>query len=345
MENFFKMVWGLFPKWLKVIVISLVILYLPLFFLQYFLVKAYLLTFHQQPKFDELLIKIFTENPQNGWWVAIIITLNILYWVIILFLFMKPYLKFRSKEVPIDIDGNKIIAKLVRQDDVTRKKMFTDINALVENSYQVYGMGLTSISNQESMITSFIDKGVDVELCMMNPDMFRVDVCETSIKENECGLAKIIKDKLEESEDSIAEYITLIGCRYEHDILAENKILIHPASMQEYLSSMTDYYSNLAQSHTNICKIKEGLKESHPSQSEKFKFKEIKSFVPISMTIVDAKKDDGELLVEHLLPFTKERLLLHIKKKDNGKVFASYVDTYTRITKDAKNVESEETDE
>lgn len=262
----------------------------------------------------------YVENVTNKFGLAFI-AITILFIIACLIFF------FLSKRKKIDIvpDG-KIDAFVVAQDADARDEKFKKINKDVKKTYWVLGVGLTSMVTQEPMLKRMANDNIRIRLCMMDPDIIVEDLCLNSFNNNACNLKdlmeKIKTDQIEIS-DLKKEFENLENCK---DMLEIYHILINVFHFKEYYDTDTDYKNTIKISCKNLKEIRSTIVREHDQYS--FELGIADSFMPMSLTIVDAEEEFGRMIVEFHLPFMQYRVLFEINKKDNEDLFGVFVKFY-----------------
>jgi len=229
--------------------------------------------------------------------------------------------------------GNNVNAYVVRsEEEEERDKRFQKINRSVKKTYWVFGTALSSVAaRQEQMLMQMTRRKVEVRLCMMDPDVTAENVCQTKISNGQCDLYSLCQKFVESSEkneqDFRVDFKEFDDKRQDlQDSLSIHKILITSQHIMEYFSTVTDYTEQIRQSEKNINAIIERIRKKDARASIKLKKKA--SFIPMSITIADAKEDNGMLVVEFHIPFSTSKALLEIQRKDNEELFTMFVELF-----------------
>lgn len=238
-----------------------------------------------------------------------------------------------EKVVETALSGNNVNAYIVQsEDEEERDKRFQKINTNVKKSYWVFGTALSSVATkQEQMLMRMARRKVEIRLCMMNPDITAENVCQSKISNGQCDLysmcQKFMESAVENKESFGQEFKAFDDKRQDlQDSLSIHKILITPQHIMEYFSTVTDYAEQIRQSEKNINAIIGSIQAKDKKAIIKLKKK--KAFIPMSITIADAKEESGMLVVEFHIPFSASKVLLEVQKKENGELFKMFVELF-----------------
>lgn len=213
-----------------------------------------------------------------------------------------------------------------------RDERFQKVHKNVKKSYWVFGTALSSVAaKQERMLMLMAQHKVEVRLCMVTPDITAENICQTKISNGQCYLysmcQKFVENAVENKEVFGQEFKKFDDTRWDlQDSLSSHKILITPQHIMDYFSTVTDYVEQIRQSERNINAIIKLIHERHPHASIELKKK--KAFIPMSITIADAKEDSGMLVVEFHIPFSTTKVLLEVQQKENEKLFKMFVELF-----------------
>lgn len=259
--------------------------------------------------------------------VAFIVTSLVLYVI----------LRRKEKKGPQALPEGKIETFIVEQDARSRDDKFNDINENVKKTYWVLGIGLTSMESRESMLRKMAENHIHIRLCMMDPDIAVENLCLSSVDNETCNLLHLrekFKNGQMKKEDIKSEFKDMPNCK---DMLDIYHVLINAMHFNEYYMTDTDYKGRIQVSYKNLKRIKNSIVHKYGSAS--FELKVTDSFMPMSLTIADAKEEDGRMVVEFHLPFTQYKVWFEISKRDNGELFKVFADFYETVWKRASNSE------
>lgn len=288
------------------------------------------------------IYKTLTENDkldgkyiQNITYVffSLVVVLTILFICVCIYVYIKKRKIKKSEDLP----EGKIDAFVVEQDAESRDEKFNDINKNVKKTYWVLGVSLTSMVDREAMLKRMVNNHIHIRLCMMDPDIVVEDLCLSSADNNACNLNYLL-EKIKNGQmgmnDIKSEFKDMKNCK---DMLEIYHILISAIHFKEYYDTDTDYKNRLMDSYKNLKEIRNTIVQEH----EKYFFELgiADSFMPISLTIVDAEEEFGRMVVEFHLPFTQYRVLFEINKEDNNDLFSVFVQFYNIVWERAKKIE------
>ena len=95
--------------------------------------------------------------------------------------------------------------------------------------------------------------------------------------------------------------------------IEDTNFCIYANHIEQYVRK--EYYDEINRSYKRIKEYKEIAKE----KAGNFEFKLLKSFIPMSINIINENTKKAELIIEYNMPFTSKRLMLSLnieKHKD-----------------------------
>lgn len=200
-----------------------------------------------------------------------------------------------------------ITAKIVAHRSIERNISFLDLNSRAETSLSIYGIGITSVSQNTELFTKILQNGGTVQLCMVDPEIFKSNPCVSG----NCDM---------EQTSRICKLGTTKFCIYTKHI----NDYIRPA----YYRSMKDSYKRLKEYQETIAFQLSG----------EFQIKILRSFIPMSINIINETTDKAELIIEYNMPFQEKRLLLQLSKKENDSYYAQVKEIFDTIWRKAVKV-------
>ena len=243
--------------------------------------------------------------------------------------------------------GQELTAYIIEQGNkkgnLNRDKKFIDINKNVTKTYRVLGTALTSLSGQEGLLTAMADSGIKIRLCAMNPQMAVDDICMREIENKSCYFVENwqIIQKLDIDAEHIAQILELediekgtLQCQKNH-LLDLMHMLIEQDHMKEYYPTSLDYKSRMQTARRDLNIIREKIVKNNGKSA--MEIRDADSFIPISMTIADEAEEKGEMIVEFHLPFTDNKIMFFVNKKENEKLFQTFLDFYDTVWERAGN--------
>jgi|GEM_PF-6296479 len=252
--------------------------------------------------------------------------------------------KITKKEVNAEKEGC-LFTRLVEHEDTQREALFTVLNNSVSSSYKVYGIGLGKLSFDETRIKNLINRGVNITLCMANPNIFRSIVCKENISNGYCEVLNnhFNNVKLPQTKDDVQSWLES-NCSFLKDYMKKYNVLLEQNHIGKYLN-LTDYHKDVSFSYEKIESIIDSIgKESNKGT---IKLGETNSFIPLSMTIADSEKDangqyneNAQMIIEYILPYTGKRLMIHILRKNEHEKFDSFVELFEKICENSSLVKS-----
>lgn len=186
-----------------------------------------------------------------------------------------------------------------------RTRAFTDVNEKASKSLSVYGIGITHVSKDKNLMEKILKSGGSIRLCMMDPTVFKNGNCDHLIFDHES--------------------LSSVRVKIENCNIDEKNFCIGATHMNAYIRD--EYAEDVQKSYNRIKKFKDEIDNHHWN----FEVRLLRSFVPISINIINEEDDDAELIVEYNMPFVEKRLLLQANKKENGKYYAQLIDVFEAI--------------
>ncbi len=207
------------------------------------------------------------------------------------------------------VDGEKgIISKIVSQQSYDRNNAFMQLNNKATKSLSIYGIGITSVSKNTELFDRILDNGGKIKLCMVDPYVFKNDGCfydPTNIEVKENGICS----------------------------LKDTNFCIYANHIDKYIRK--EYYEDIMKSFSRIIDYKKNLKEKQDS----FEIRIIKSFIPLSINIINEDSPESELIIEYNMPFTTNRLLLELTNINDADYYTHIKNTFNKIWDMAEGVE------
>ena len=193
-----------------------------------------------------------------------------------------------------------------------RKERFNQFNMGIKNSLDIYGMGITSISRKEiDWFKDLLRKGVNINLCMINPKLLYAQSCKSCLKGTDC------------------------------DLLSAFNFQIAEQHFNDY-SAKTDYYSAVQESYNNLKRLIAKIKKDTTLKSGKITLRTINSFLPMSINIKEKNEDNAKILMEYGVPFTANKTIIEITKSSSrtAELFTNLVQFYDLVIEKSKEVDS-----
>jgi hypothetical protein len=227
--------------------------------------------------------------------------------------------------------GN-IDAIIVTEESEERNMLFKRMENSTTKTYRTYGIGLTTLSQREDFFDKLIAKNndMDINICITNPNIFKDKACKDNIKNNYCTVLRIFQEN--HNQNSCQDISTLkhhlnTNCEFPKDLLMKYDVLFNQKLLQKYVGRTIDYHANVTTSFANFKDIVSKLN----GNGKRIYLHKINSFLPLSMTVVDEDENHGEMIVEYLLPYTKKRIMLHIKRETAREPFDSFCNLLDEI--------------
>ncbi len=221
--------------------------------------------------------------------------------------------------------NEKMEAYIVEQDSPLREKIFARLNQhAVKKTYNVFGNGLAALIEKHAFINKLLCNNVNINICMIDPEV----ICDDKCKKHYSEYSKIMNLDHPDME-KFNEHIK--GFFETADHLME--ISVKRNYLRGYYNAKFDYSTQINASYISLEQIIQNAPEYVQDRIGQFAFYTIKSFLPMSITIIDEEEEDGEMIVEYYLPYTDKRMLIYVKKTDSPEVFQSFMEFYGRILK------------
>lgn len=192
-----------------------------------------------------------------------------------------------------------VISKIVGHTSSERQIAFIDVNDKVKDSISVYGVGITHVSKDKALLKRVLDNNGIVRLCMVDPCIF---------KQANGG-----------------------RCFSPVCNISDLNFCIYATHMNQYVRD--EYVDDVKSSYDRIMKLKSAF------NNDNFKVRLLRSFVPISINIVnEGHYDKAELVVEYNMPFVEKRLLIRLKQRDDNNYYTSILNAYEQLWENAIEV-------
>lgn len=203
-------------------------------------------------------------------------------------------------------DQEGVISKIVPHISPERTRAFTDINVRAEQSLSVYGIGITHVSKDKELMKHILEPGGVVKLCMMDPAVFKKDICDHLIVDNQT--------------------LSDVTIKVENCDINRLNFCIGSTHMDSYIRE--EYAEDVKKSYDRIMKFKAEIEE----ENWNLQVRVLRSFVPISINIINEGIDDkAELIAEYNMPFVEKRLLLQLAKKQNMNYYSELYKVFDKI--------------
>lgn len=174
-------------------------------------------------------------------------------------------------------------ARIVTHRSPERRTAFLEMNKRARQSLSIYGIGITSVSKEDEMLDRILAGGGTIRLCMASPEIFKPGVCGPG------------------PDGAVPECL-----------LTDTNFCVYGEHMNEYMRA--EYYEDMRRSYKRLKDYRETAKDKGGS----FEIKVLKSFIPLSINIINEDTEDAELIVEYNMPFTSKRLLMCLNQKESG---------------------------
>ncbi len=196
-----------------------------------------------------------------------------------------------------------------------RTRAFTDVNEKAKNSLSVYGIGITHVSKDKQLMERILKSGGSIRLCMMDPTVFKKGKCDHLILDQQ-SLSSM--------------HIKVENCDIEN-----MNFCIGATHMNAYIRD--EYAEDVQNSYKRLIKFRDEIAD----KKWNFEVRLLRSFVPISINIINEKNDEAELIAEYNMPFVEKRLLLQADKKQNPEYYTQLVDVFEAIWNRSERVEND----
>lgn len=213
--------------------------------------------------------------------------------------------------------GDEVTASIVESNTPNdhRDKEFLELYQTANGGDQirVLGLGVTSFLNGTN-IDDLLERGVKITILLMDDKIIKYD--------NTCEIEKFFKQ--------------LPDIKTDHNNscpVTINNILIDKNHFSDYQrrSRSSMYLQKMQQAYSNCVKYRERFPKL-------FSFYYFHSFFPMSMTALQKKGQpgSGKAIVEFIIPFTKNRILLKVDEHDDKRIFDTFMSFYSSIEKESK---------
>lgn len=211
-----------------------------------------------------------------------------------------------GRTFPVIIEGDGAVAQIVSNQSSERNIAFYEMNKRVENSLSIYGVGITNVSRNTELFDKILDRGGTVRLCMVNPCVLKVKNC--------------LNTKVTEVDKEWCDIEDTNFCIYANHI-------------EQYVRK--EYYEDIKRSYKRIKEYKEITKE----KAGNFEVKLLKSFIPMSINIINENTKKAELIIEYNMPFTSKRLMLSLNIEKHPNYYAQVKNVFDDIWNKAEELD------
>lgn len=188
------------------------------------------------------------------------------------------------------------------------------------DTIKVLGLGVTSFLNGE-IIDDLLEKQVNVTILLMDEKIIK--------NENDCEFEKLIKklSSMDLNETDKSCPVTIRNVLIDKNHFSDYQ---HRCKNTVYLDKMRQAYDN--------CKR---YKLAYPKL---FKFFYFNSFIPMSITAFQKKGENksGKLIVEFIIPFTNNRILLKVLEEKNKTIYDTFMSFYDTLEERSRKSEKTE---
>jgi len=207
---------------------------------------------------------------------------------------------------------SRVISSIVTNQSDQRSAAFLQMNGRAESSLSIYGIGITSVSKRTDLFDRILQNGGKIRLCMVDLEVFKQNVCIQTGKGPSGTKA--------------------VGCGLENI-----HFCIYSPHIDDYIRN--EYYDDIRKSFERLQTYKNRLSEN---DRIRFEIKLLKSFIPISINIINDETDKAELIAEYTMPFTKKRLLLQLNKHKHEDYYEQVKEVFDVIWDRAEELKDED---
>lgn len=213
---------------------------------------------------------------------------------------------------PIDVGArNSVLSSIVENISTERSFAFNTLNDKARESLSIYGIGITSVSKNQKLFDRILNNGGKIRLCMVDLEVF---------KKNACIQADAETPKSE---------INCCGLENTH-------FCIYSPHIDEYIR--TEYYEDIQKSFQRLQAYRNKLaKDKRPF----FEMRLLKSFIPVSINIINEATEQAELIAEYTMPFIQKKLLLQLNKEKHEDYYEQVKEVFDIIWDKAEELSDE----
>jgi len=211
-----------------------------------------------------------------------------------------------------------IYAKLLEQHSEERRNGFDALRQDIKKGDQIWilGTGVTSFLADHGNLESYLKNGAQIRVLMINDILLKTD---RSCQEE--GARKFF--------EQVRKYPKIVK-KIENEFLCDIQkcnFLIQQQHFNNYFQR-ENYHEKVQESYKTIRKMKEIIKANNWLGS--IDAKHFSTFFPLSMTVVNPNKDnDMRMIIEFVLPFTDQRLLLQYpQNKGDVQLFKMFINFF-----------------
>lgn len=243
-------------------------------------------------------------------------------------------LKFQdliSKEKTRYIENeNYIFSKIVGHNSNERRNSFSDLFTEIDGNdeIRILGTGVTKFLSDKESVEGFLEGGNKIKILLINDKIIKDEWACTSKEfleklnlRNECDPIKIIKE---------LEVKTLCPLSVLNVIVDKNHFLKY-YNRDQYLKEMSDSYNQISEYRKQI--FKNGWTGS-------IEVKHFFSLIPLSITaVLPNHTSNRKLLVEFIIPFTANRIILKSSLKENKEIYTTFMNFFEETWTKAKEID------
>ena len=177
----------------------------------------------------------------------------------------------------------------------------------------VMGMGVTSFLKNQARIKPLLEKGVHITVLLMHESIIK--------KDWRCRFELVSQNVIA---DQRRIELGKNGKKIGKCPVSSTNIIIEGKHFGQYQKKEEEELNNYLSDMKSACKLCKDYKNQYESLFDYFYFY---SFIPMSMTAIEGER----MIVEYIIPFTKNRILMKIAKDNEPKIFDTFMNFFNSI--------------
>jgi len=234
-----------------------------------------------------------------------------------------------SEKKVVFYSNNYVFSKIVGHNSKERMNSFAELFTEIDgdDEIKILGTGVTKFLSDKESVETFLKEGNKIKILLINDKIIKEDW--------ECTSKKFI-DKLNIRDehntfDIIEELDVKTLCPLSLlNVLVDKKHFLKYYNREHYIKEMSEAY-NLISEYKNLI-----IKNSWTGTLD---VKHFFSLVPLSITaILPDHSPNRKLLVEFIIPFTSNRILLKSSLSENKEIYNTFMNFFDETWKRAKEI-------
>lgn len=224
---------------------------------------------------------------------------------------------------------NYIFSKIVEHNSLERQNSFTELFSNIDggDEIRILGTGVTKFLTDTELVESYLESGNKIKILLINDQIIKDDWA--------CSSKEFISKFNNKNNGNKAEILSELEAKTicplsDLNILIDKNHFLHYYFRKEYLKEMSNAYE---------------LIKSYKKQIDSNRWlgslevKHFFSLVPMSITaVLPDHSPNRKLLVEFIIPFTKNRIILKSSLSENRHIYTTFMSFFEETWKRAKDI-------